>query len=83
MLSDEAKLVAAKAKKLYDEKFRANLEISHHGAFVCIEPESGAYFVGNTFDDAVNQAIDAYPHRLTHTLRIGHKAALHLGAMNH
>ena len=82
-MSNEAKLVAAKAKKLYQEKFRANLENSHHGAFVCIEPESGSYFVGDTFDDAVNQAIDVYPNRLTHTLRIGHTAALHLGVMIH
>ncbi len=50
-------------------------------AFVCIEPESGDYFLGKSFDDAVNQAIDAYPDRLTHTLRVGHAAALHLGVM--
>jgi hypothetical protein len=25
------------------------------GAFVCIEPESGDYFLGRTFDDAVNR----------------------------
>ncbi|MGM0487487.1 MAG: hypothetical protein ACQESR_12100 [Planctomycetota bacterium] len=49
--------------------------------FVCIEPESGDYFLGRTFDDAVNQAIDAHPDRLTHTLRVGHAAALHLGVM--
>lgn len=48
---------------------------------MCIEPESGAHFVGKTFDDAVNQAIDAYPDRLTHTLRVGHSTALHLGVM--
>jgi hypothetical protein len=39
-------------------------------------------FLGKTFDDAVNKAIDAYPDRLTHTLRIGHSAALHLGALH-
>ena len=59
-------------------EFRAK---SHLGAFVCIEPESGEYFLGGTFDDAVNKAIDAHPDRLTHTLRVGHAAALHLGMM--
>ena len=81
MLSDESKLVASRAKKLYEEKYRENLEKNSHGQFACIEPESGECFLGATFDDAVNQAIDAYPDRLTHTLRIGHAAALHLGVI--
>ncbi len=82
MLSQESKRIAESAKTLYDEKYRATLEKNNHGAFVCIEPESGAYFLGATLDEAVNQAIDVYPDRLTHTLRIGHAAALHLGVMN-
>lgn len=81
MLSDKSKRVADKARALYQERYRAELEESNHGAFVCIEPESGEYFLGETFDDAVNKAIDAHPDRLTHTLRIGHVAALHLGVM--
>jgi hypothetical protein len=74
MLSDESKRVAANAKRLFEEKYRESLEMSHCGEFVCIEPESGEFFLGQTFDDAVNKAIDAYPDRLTHTLRIGHDA---------
>ena len=81
MLSDESKRVASRARKLYEEKYRDVLEKGNHGEFVCIEPESGEYFLGATFDDAVNQAIDAYPDRLTHTLRVGHPAALHLGTV--
>jgi hypothetical protein len=81
MLSDESKRVAAKAKKLFQEKYREKLEKCNCGEFVCIEPESGDFFLGQTFDDAVNKAIDAYPGRLTHTLRVGHDSALHLGVM--
>jgi hypothetical protein len=81
MLTGESKRVADQAKRLYQEQFQQTLETSHWGAFVCIEPQSGEYFLGETFDDAVNQAIDAHPDRLTHTLRVGHDAALHLGAM--
>ena len=81
MLSDESKRVAVKARKLFLEKYRAKLEKSNYGAFVCIEPESGDVFLGQTFDEAVNQAINAHPDRLTHTLRVGHDAALHLGVM--
>jgi len=81
MLSEQLKRVALKAKQLYQEKYRFAFEENNRGAFVCIEPESGEFFLGETFDDAVNKAIDAYPDRMTHTLRVGHEAALHLGVM--
>ena len=81
MLSDESKGVAVKARKIFHEKYRAELEKNNCGEFVCIEPESGDFFLGQTLDEAVNHAIDVYPDRLTHTIRIGHDAALHLGVM--
>jgi hypothetical protein len=81
MLTGESRRIADRAKQLYEEKYRQTLERSHWGAFVCIEPESEEYFLGETFDDAVNQAIDAHPDCLTHTLRVGHAAALNLGVM--
>jgi len=81
MLSQESKQIADKARSLYYEKYRIPLEEKNHGQFVCIEPVSGDYFLGGTFDEAVNKAIDKYPDRLTHTLRVGHSAAFHLGVM--
>ncbi len=80
MLSNKAKLVAEKSKHIYEQQLRKRLESSDRGRFVCIEPQSGDFFVGDTFDAAVNQAIEAHPDCLTHTLRIGHAAALHMGA---
>lgn len=80
MLTVASQRVAEQAKRLYEAKYRPVLEIDHWGAYVCIEPVSEEYFLGKTLDDAVNQALDAHPHRLTHTLRVGHSAALHLGA---
>ena len=80
MLSPRATQVAADAQALYRRTLLEPLERDHHGEFVCIEPESGDHFLGTTLDDAVNRAIDAYPDRLTHTLRIGFLAALHIGA---
>lgn len=82
MLSDKAQLVAKKAKKTYEEQLRKRLESSDHGHFVCIEPQSGDFFLGDTFDEAVNQAIDAHPDCLTHTFRVGHVPALHIGILN-
>lgn len=80
-MTGESKRVADRASQLYKAKYQQALEKSHLGAVVCIEPKSGEYFLGETFDDAVNKANDAHPDRLTHTLRVGHAAALHLGVM--
>jgi hypothetical protein len=81
VLSEESKAVAASARRLYESQLREELEPQHSGKYACIEPVSATYFLGDTFDEAVNAAIDAYPQRLTYTLRIGHPAALHLGAL--
>ncbi|MEX0867039.1 MAG: hypothetical protein WD030_06735, partial [Pirellulales bacterium] len=45
----QSKLVAEKAKKLYEGKLRPALESSDAGRFICSEPESGDYFLGRIF----------------------------------
>jgi hypothetical protein len=81
VISEESKAVAASARRIYESQLREELEQKHSGRYACIEPVSGSYFLGDTFDEAVNAAIDVFPKRLTHTLRIGHPAALHLGVL--
>ena len=81
MVSEESSMVARKAREIYESRLREEFQRKHQGKYLCIEPESGDYFLGDTFDQAVNAAIDAHPDRLTHTLRVGHPAALHLGGL--
>jgi len=81
MLSKESQAVAEKARSIYESQLREELERRYSGKYACIEPVSGRYFLGDTFDQAVNAAIDAFPERLTHTLRIGHPSALNLGVL--
>ncbi len=81
MVSEETKAVAKKAKEIYEDRLRVRLEQSELGRYVSIEPESGDYFLGDTFDDAANAAIERYPERLTHIIRVGHAAAFHLGVL--
>ncbi len=81
MVSEESRAVSRKAREIYESRLREEFERKYRGKYLCIEPESGSYFLGDTFDEAVHAAIDAYPDRLTHTLRIGHPAALHLGTL--
>lgn len=73
MVSAHTKTVIAKAKALYAERLRDLLEPQHLDRFVAIEPESGDYFLVDTLDAAVDLARAAYPTRITHVIRIGHR----------
>ncbi len=68
-----------RAEELYTTRLRAVLEPEHVDEFVVIEPESGDYFLGNTLNEATRTARQTYPDRLTHAMRVGHRAALHFG----
>jgi hypothetical protein len=71
--------VADHARRIYEERLRATLEESHMNEFVAIEPISGEYFLGDTLSEAIGASRVKYPDRLAHALRVGHKAAIHLG----
>jgi hypothetical protein len=68
-----------KAEEIYASKLRHILEPDHCDEFVAIEPQSGEYFLGRTLNEASQAARKAHPDRLTHAMRVGHKAALHFG----
>ena len=79
MVSADTRSVIDRAKRIYAERLQATLEADHRGRFVAIEPESGDYFLADTFDAAVAAARAAHPSRLPHVMRVGHAAALHIG----
>lgn len=81
MVSAQTRSVAERAKRIYDERLRADLEASHPGRFVAIEPESGEHFLADTLDGAVRAARARHPSRLSHVVRVGHPAALHMGEL--
>jgi hypothetical protein len=81
MVSADTKLVIERARQVYANQLQALLEPQHLNRFVAIEPESGEYFLGDTFDEAVKSARAKYPSRLSHTIRIGHRAAFHMGSL--
>ncbi|NIP68257.1 MAG: hypothetical protein GTO04_03450 [Planctomycetales bacterium] len=68
-----------RAEEIYAKHLKAILEPEHVDEFVAIEPESGDHFLGKTLNEATRAARQAYPDRLTHVMRVGHRAALHLG----
>ncbi len=79
MVSADTQSVIDRAKQLYANDLRVALEADHRGRYVAIEPESGEYFLSDTLDGAVLAARKRHPSRLSHTFRVGHSAALHLG----
>jgi hypothetical protein len=79
MVSAETKHVIDRAKRLYADHLQTELESQHADRFVAIEPESGEYFLGDTFDEAVKSARAKYPSRLSHTIKVGYRAAFHIG----
>jgi hypothetical protein len=81
MVSAETKSVIDRAKQIYINRLQSDLEAQHMDRFVAIEPESGEFFLGDTFDEAVKSARTKYPTRLSHTIRIGHRAAFHIGVL--
>ena len=76
----ELQQLTERAKKLYEEKLKDELETSHLNKFVAIEPQSGEYFLGATMSEARQAARAAHPDRLTCLLRVGHEAAVHIGS---
>ncbi|MGI9457702.1 MAG: hypothetical protein ACR2NU_14145 [Aeoliella sp.] len=81
MVSEETKNVIERAKAIYERELRDSLEAEHRDRFVAIEPKSGDHFLADTFDGAVKAARSKYPSRLSHTIRIGHRAAFSIGLM--
>jgi hypothetical protein len=81
MISVQTQSVAERAKRIYDERLRTDLEVNQPGRFVAIEPESGDHFLADTLDEAVRGARAKHPSRLSHVVRIGHPAAFHMGGL--
>ena len=81
MVSPEGKSIIDRAKRIYTDRLQSELERDHFNRFVSIEPESGEFFLGDTLDEAVQSAVRKYPSRRSFTIRIGHRAALHIGGM--
>ncbi|MDA1141390.1 MAG: hypothetical protein O3B01_22745 [Planctomycetota bacterium] len=81
MVSEETKNVVEQSKTIYELQLRDSLEAEHRDRYVAIEPESGDFFLADTFDAAVKAARSKYPSRLSHTIRIGHRGAFSIGLM--
>ena len=81
MVSPETHAIIERAKRLYADRLKGDLEKTHMHEFVVIEPDSGDYFLGKTMGEASAAAKAAHPDRRGYIIRVGHAAAVHLGAL--
>ena len=81
MISKHSKTVAERAKTIYAERMQRELEAEHRDRYVAIEPDSGDYFLADSFSDAVAESRAAHPDRIAFVIWIGHDAAIHIGGM--
>jgi hypothetical protein len=80
MASQDSHELARRAELVYEQRLKAALENSHLNYFVAVEPDSGDYFLGHTLSEAAAAARKAHPSRRAFVLRVGHRAAVHIGA---
>ena len=80
MVSEHSMTVAQRAKSIYFGRLQSQLMAEHPDEYVAIEPDSGDFFVAHSFSDAVRHARTAHPDRISFVIRIGHEAAIHIGA---
>lgn len=81
MISEQTRSVAERAKRTYVERLQHELEARHLDRYVAIEPDSGDYFVADSFNEAVAKSRSAHPDRISFVIWIGHEAAIHIGGM--
>ena len=63
----------------YESQLRTELELSHTGEFVAIEPLAARYFLGHTATAALVAAHDAMPESQFFLTRVGGKTAHKIG----
>ena len=81
MASEQSRSIAERAKAIYADRLRVELEAEHRGRYVAIEPDSADYYLADSFGDAVREARKAHPDRICFVIRVGHGAAIHIGGM--
>jgi hypothetical protein len=79
MISQESRDLIRRAELVYEQRHKTALEATHRDYFVAIEPDSGDYFLGRTLSEAASAARQTYPDRRTYIIRVGHRAAVHIG----
>ena len=71
--------VAVKARRIYDEKLKSQLEAEHFGEVIAVEPESGEYVLGRDLQEVTEARRAKFGTKLVYTFRVGGGGAVRIG----
>ena len=63
--------MAETGQKIYDERYRAEMEVNQHGRYVAINVRTEDASVGETPEQALDEGRRRDPHGLFHLVRVG------------
>ena len=69
--------IAEAGEQMYNP-LRADLEANHRGKFVAIDVKTGAYYLGDGAEEALEAARSAEPLGMFHLIRIGFAGAFQI-----
>lgn len=75
-----AEEVAARGEALYEQDIRRRVEVEHHGDFVVVDIETGAFEVDSDDLAATKRALAKRPDAVLYGLRVGYPTSYRLGS---
>ena len=70
------------ARRIYEQSLRTELEASHMGELISLEPESGDFVLGRTFRDVDLATQQKFGRKPTYVFRIGGGGAVKFGGVS-
>jgi hypothetical protein len=72
---DSPEKIADAGERIYDERYKAQLEPGRHGHFIAVDVTSGIGYVAEYPEQALQDARAAAPNGIFHLVRIGARGA--------
>lgn len=69
--TEQQRGISQAARTLYEQRLRQELEPTHNGEIIAIEPVSGAYVLGRTLQEIDEACRNRFGQSPVHILRIG------------
>jgi hypothetical protein len=74
-----AEEIARRGQELYDQQIRHQVEADHHGKYLVLDVDSGAYEIGDNYLDLARGIHARRPGAPLYTVRIGYRAVGRIG----
>src|SRR4051794_27978659 len=72
---DSPEKIAEAGERIYEERYKSQLESDRHGHFIAVDVTSGKGYVADFPEQALQEARAAAPNGIFHLIRIGARGA--------